>query len=191
MNFPNMPPAPMPIPPHVCLSGQLWCSGCNPCEECLMEVRHRVLPTLAQFVGVANEEQWAAFLDAYMAGWEALHEAMRSDPSLAGRLRMHPVPPPAPQPRMPFMPPGYAMHPGMHPASHAGYPPGPHMAPPQAAPTQGYPPAAGSPARPPEPSPPAPPAPADTTHLHASDIAAAVRPVTGPNGVGGGSESAS
>lgn len=45
MNYPPQPPQPpVQVPVHVCFSGSLECSGCNPCPECRQIVRDSVLP---------------------------------------------------------------------------------------------------------------------------------------------------
>jgi hypothetical protein len=48
--------APTPVPLHVCFSGALACSGCNPCPECKEVVRTIVLPAaIAPSINVLSQ----------------------------------------------------------------------------------------------------------------------------------------
>lgn len=74
---------------HVCFSGNLACSGCNPCPACLDQVRSRVLPT-AMISGGFNQspEQAGAFFQGFAAGWQQLQQAMVHDPAVSQHLRL-------------------------------------------------------------------------------------------------------
>lgn len=68
---------------HICYSGSLGCSGCNPCSACLEKVGQYVL-THAMMVSGLNhyDEQARAFIQGFYEGWKRFHGGMRSDPRL-------------------------------------------------------------------------------------------------------------
>lgn len=90
-------PQPPPVPVtmlRVCFSRSLTCSGCNPCDQCLMVVRERVLPPAMLAGGFAgSREQSQRFLEAYTYdGWGRFRESLQQSvalnqlPTLDGRL---------------------------------------------------------------------------------------------------------
>lgn len=68
---------------HICYSGSLGCSGCNPCSACLEKVGQYVL-THAMMVSGLNhyDEQARAFIQGFYEGWKRFHGGMHTDPRL-------------------------------------------------------------------------------------------------------------
>jgi hypothetical protein len=138
----NQPPnAGQPLV-HLCLSGSLACSGCNPCQDCLEEVRHTVLPSAAYAAGFNRDpQQWGACLEGYMRGWDTLQRRFHEDGALQARLHLRdvsqlqamapavhldgsPIEPPVPP-----VPPGYyGMPPQGPPPPYGAAPQGPQEA---------------------------------------------------------------
>lgn len=71
---------------HICFSGSLECSGCNPCIPCVDQVRHNIIPfAMMHFLNHVNQttggmtfsqEQVQVFLDAYTQAWPMFYDAM-------------------------------------------------------------------------------------------------------------------
>lgn len=95
---------------HVCFSGSLACSGCNPCEACAVHVRRCVLPVAMIAAGFnQSEQQSEAFFQGYLYGWKRLHEAMERDPILQQQFKAVDItqlmqPPPQVQLPLPMQP---------------------------------------------------------------------------------------
>ena len=181
---------------HICFSGDLSCSGCNPCDACKHWNARLVLP-VAMIAGGFNgsAQQAQAFFQGHESGQRRMAQEIVTDPEvrkavhatdLAHVVRLpqppqqepqspppwpHGAPPPPPQGYMQGPPIGYPP-PNMPPPQ--GYPQYPQQQayPPQAYPPQGYPPP-GYPQQQPYDQPPQypqqQPPPVDDASLHAFD----------------------
>ena len=86
MNNPRQ--APNSAQYHLCFSGSLHCSGCNPCPACHEHVRACVLPVAMGAAGFdGNHQQAQAFFNGYAAGWQRLQEAMSQNQQLQAEIR--------------------------------------------------------------------------------------------------------
>lgn len=86
MNNPRQAPNPSQF--HLCFSGSLHCSGCNPCPACHEHVRACVLPVAMGAAGFdGNHQQAQAFFNGYAAGWQRLQEAMSQNQQLQAEIR--------------------------------------------------------------------------------------------------------
>lgn len=74
---------------HICFSGNLTCSGCNPCERCAAFVRQFVLPA-AMVAGGFNQNpaQAQAFFQGYQLGWQRFQQTIVSDPRFMQELKV-------------------------------------------------------------------------------------------------------
>ena len=157
---------------HVCFSGELACSGANPCPLCQDVVNKHVLVFAMQ--KTLTVEQGKRFFQWYEEGWRLLRQHMMADPEVAARAfdtsRVRLDPPPS----HPYGDGGYesAPHRSAQPIADvmSGYPQNPpyppyqtHAYPPAASPAQPWPQPPGSPpvlTAPLRPEPPAAPPPA-------------------------------
>lgn len=171
----NVPPMPPNLPPpdpnspwlRMCFSGHILCTAIQPCPGCVRVINERILPAVLQRMG-ATRPQAQAFFQAWGESWRSFHQALLSDPNVAGQLRMLDVrplivpfmPPPAPAAARPPAPPwepqpapaGGPPHGGFGPS--APYAPTPVQYPNPRQPQQQYMPPAPAPYYPPPPPPP-------------------------------------
>lgn len=102
---------------HVCFSGQLGCSGINPCRVCYDVKLQNVVKRCVEDARL-TPEQSRIFYAAYDHYWQQLHQQMLADPQVAAnaldlsRVRIEPAPAPA-------------LPPALSPAQDYGYGPSP------------------------------------------------------------------
>lgn len=85
----NNQPQRMIPPPHVCFSGTLSCSGCNPCERCLEYVQRFVLPVAMMYGGLnQNPQQANAVFQGFIVGWQQFHVRLSQDRQLQQELKV-------------------------------------------------------------------------------------------------------
>ena len=124
---------------HACFSGNVQCTGVNPCPDC-KNINHAIVyPMAFQLMGIDPAGIMPHFVGAYQAALDRLHALMRDDPTLRAQYKVIRL-------RQPRLHPVQAAQPNL---------PGPNVAPPARPVPAPAPPTAPTSAPVPSPSPPA------------------------------------